>query len=169
MRRLCLILLACLVAAPAAYAATRATVDGVLELRAVDGNVTVNGTRGSLWGQMDQGRLVVTDLSPGEGQILVSGYEFMKQSLTDPNTITYRGSNLHFRVASGKYKLVFKGSSIDLTAVGVGTAQLTGDVLSDDPGDYAVDGGKWIPVLFAPRFVQFGVQPVTVGGPSPSP
>ncbi len=168
MRRLCLILLACLVAAPAAYAATRATGDGVLELRAVDGTVVVNGTRGSLWGQMDKGKLVATDLIPGDGQILVSGAGFVKPSLTDPNTTTYRGT-IHFRVTGGRYKLVFKGTSIDLTAVGVGTAQLTGDVLSNDPGDYAVDGGKWIPVLFAPRFVQFGVQPVTVGGPSPSP
>jgi hypothetical protein len=169
MRRLCFILLACLVAVPAAYAATQATGDGVLELRAVDGTVVVNGTRGSLWGQMDKGKLVVTDLSPGDGLLLVSGAELVKPSLTDPNTIIYRGNNIHFRVTGGKYKLVFKGTSIDLTAVGVGTVQLTGDVLSDDPGRYAVDGGKWIPVLYAPRFVQFGVQPATVGGPSASP
>lgn len=169
MRRLCLILLCGLVAVPAAYAAARATGDGVLELSSVDGSVTINGTRGSLWGQMDKGKLVATDLSPGDGLMLVSGAESVKPSLTDPSTITYRGNNIHFRVTGGRYKLVFKGTSIDLTAVGVGTAQLTGDVLSDDPGDYAVDGGKWIPVLFAPRFVQFGVQPVTVGGPSATP
>jgi hypothetical protein len=168
MRRLYLTLLVCLVAVPAAYAAVRTPGDGVLELRNVAATVVVNGARGTLWGQMDKGKLVVTDPLPGDGQIYVSGWEQRRPGATD-QTWVYSGVDLHFRVTGGKYRLVFKGVGIDFTAVGVGSAQLTGDFLADDPGSYAVDGGKWVPVPYALRVVQFGTQPTTVGGPPATP
>lgn len=170
MRRLCLILLCGLVAVPAALAAAGATGDGVLELSKVDGIATVTGSRGTLWGQMDKGRLVVTDPIVGDGQVLVSGWESKKPGVIDGTTV-YGGIDLRFRVTGGKYRLVIKGEGIDLTAVGVGSAQLSGDVLAVDPGSYALDSGKWNDVPFFPvsRIVQFGVQPTTVGSPSPTP
>jgi len=170
MRRLCLILLCGLVAAPAALAATRVTGDGVLELSNVNGTVVVNGTRGTLWGQIDRGKVVVTDTNQADGQVLVSGYDTKRAGRVDGTTV-YGGTELHFRVTGGKYRLFLKGNSIDVTAVGVGAAQLSGDLLADDPGNYALDSGKWIPVPYFPvtRLVQFGVQPTTVGGPSPTP
>jgi hypothetical protein len=152
-----------LVAVPAALAAARAAGDGVLELRSVDGAVVVTGSSGTLWGQMDRGRLVVTDPLPGDGNVLVSGFE-KTRSVSDSVTV-YIGKDLHFRVTGGRYKLALKGAGIDLTAVGVGTAQLTGDVLADDAGSYAVDQGKWAPVpLLGQRTVPFGVQPAPAGG-----
>jgi len=167
MRRLCFIVLTILVAVPAALAAPGATGDGVLELRGVNGTVVINGTRGTLWGQMDKGTLRVTDPVVGDGQILVSGYETKRPGLSDRVTI-YSGIDLHFRVTGGKYRLSFRGSGVDATAVGVGIAQLTGDLLADDTGEYAIDSGKWIPVPWLERSVLFGTQPVTIG-PAPSP
>lgn len=159
MRRLCLILLAALVAVPAAVAASRATGDGVLELRDVNGNATVIGTRGIVYGQLDTGKLVVTDPLPGDGAIYVSGADRTRPGLTD-NVTVYSGKNIHFRVTGGRYRLQFvKGTGIDFTAVGVGLAFLTGDVTSDETGQYAVDGGKWIDVPWLQRSVVFGTLP----------
>jgi hypothetical protein len=165
MRRLCLILLCGLVAVPAAAAATRATGDGVLNLKAASGTVIVSGTRGTVWGQMDSGTLRVTDPVFGDGAIFVSGAEAV-HPVSDTVTI-YSGKNIHFRITGGRYRLMFKGSvsdlpavGIDLTAVGVGTALLAGDPFVD-PGDYAVDNDKWTPLPVLPKKVPFGVQPTS--------
>ncbi len=160
MRRLLLTLLAFLVVAPAAYAATGAVGDGVLELDSVSGTVVI-GTlaqpaKGALWGQMDQGSLRVYDPVVGDGQVLVSGYEKKSTSPDYPGQTTYTGANLHFRVTGGKYKLVLKGYGIDLTAVGVGIAQLTGYSVADTQGEYALNGGKWLAIPLITRTVQFG-------------
>jgi hypothetical protein len=153
MRRLFVILLASLVVVPAAVAAKRATGDGVLELRSVDGRVVIGKdatpARGVLWGQMDKGKLIVVDPLQGDGQVYVSGFE--KKSAPSYNdsgalVTTYWGTNLHFRVTGGKYRLVFDGSGVDLTAIGVGVAYLTGDPNVFDAGYYAVDSGKWVPM-----------------------
>jgi len=152
-----------LVAVPAAIAAVRAAGDGVLELRSVDGVVVVNGLSGTLWGQMDKGRLVVTDPISSDGNVLVSGAD--RTRTVNDSTTVYFGRNIHFQVTGGKYRLALRGSGIDFTAVGVGTAQLTGSALAADPGTYAVDQGRWTPVpLFGQRLVPFGVQPVPAGG-----
>jgi len=160
MRRLCLIMLCGLVAVPAALAAARAPGDGVLEVSKVDGLIVVTGTRGTLWGQMDKGKLVVSDPIAGDGVVFVSGAE-KTHALNDTVTV-YSGADIHFRVTGGKYKLRLQGTGIDFTAVGVGTAQLGGDVLADDPGTFAQDSGKWIPVppFPATRLVTFGIQPL---------
>jgi hypothetical protein len=169
MRRLCFILLCGLAAVPAALAAARAPGDGVLELSKVNGTVVIAGTRGTLWGQIDKGKLVVTDPIAGDGQVLVSGSETKRPGVLDGTTI-YGGTDIRFRVTGGKYRLSLKGTGIDLTAVGVGTAQLSGDLLAETPGNYALDSGKWIPVPYFPasRLVLFGIQP-TVGTTSSTP
>jgi hypothetical protein len=161
MRRLSLILLSCLVVAPAALAATRATGDGVLELRTVDGTVLLVG-KGVVWGQMDRGKLVVNEVDPAAGDVLVSGAEHKVLGPCDTCT-TYTGRDIHFRATGGKYRLWYQGWSIDLSAVGVGSASLTGDLTSDDAGDYALDGGKWTPVPWLKRVVSFPVSPVPAG------
>jgi hypothetical protein len=152
MRRVLITLLCGLVVAPAALAAGRAVGDGVLELRAVYGTVQIGSVqtpaRGALWGQMDKGTLSVIDPIVGDGAVFVSGYE-TKNRYDLPSGYTkwvYGGKNLHFRVTGGKYKLTFAGSGIDVTAVGIGIAYLNGDEDALDAGDYAVDGGKWLPV-----------------------
>jgi hypothetical protein len=163
MRRLSFILLAFLVAAPAAVAATRATGDGVLELRSVQGTIVVTG-KGVIWGQIDKGRLAVNDIVPGDGDILVSGFEQKRPGVCDQCTV-YTGKDIHFRVTGGKYRLSFLGAGIDFTAVGVGNAQLTGDLTAIDAGSWALDGGKWSPVPWLKRTVYFGVQPPPIPVP----
>jgi hypothetical protein len=157
MRRLCLILLCGLVAVPAALAAAHATGDGVLEIRNAAGLVILNTTRGTVWGQVTRGKLVVTDPVVGDGAVYVSGGK-VSSGVADNVTI-YSGKDIHFRVTGGKARLWFKGSGIDLTVVGVGTVQFTGDAFAPDRGDYAVDSGKWNPVPVTTSTVRFGVQP----------
>jgi hypothetical protein len=165
MRRLCLTLLCGLVAVPAALAASHATGDGVVELSDVTGTVVLSGTRGTAWGQMSKGKLVVTDPVAGDGSIYVSGGGTGTPGKAEGVTI-YSGRDIHFRVTGGKYKLAFRGFGtdqsavgVDLTAVGVGTVQLTGDAFTNDTGKYAVDSGKWNTVPAWPITKQFGVQP----------
>jgi len=152
MRRLLLALLCALVAVPAAVAAQRATGDGVLELKGVYGTVQIGTSarpaRGALWGQMDRGTLRVLDPDESDRNIFVSGYDRKPVvSTTDYGKVTtYAGTDLHFRVTGGKYKLWFQGSSIDLTAVGVGLARIAGDPTAIDAGSYAVDDAAWTPV-----------------------
>ena len=169
MRRLCLTLICGLVAVPAALAASHATGDGVLEIKAATGTVVLTGVRGTAWGQLDKGKLIVTDPVAGDGSIYVSGAKDVAPGKADGVTI-YWGRDIHFRVTGGKYKLTFRGVGadatavgVDLTAVGVGTVQLTGDAFADYTGKYAIDSGKWNTVPVWPVTRQFGVQPV----PSP--
>jgi hypothetical protein len=158
MRRLCLTLLCGLVAVPAAVAATHATGDGVLEIRNAAGIVVLNTSRGTVWGQFTKGKLVVTDPMSGDGSVLVSGAEPVRVA---DNVTSYRGAGVHFRVTGGRARLWFKATGLDLTAVGVGSVQFTGDAFAFDAGDYAVDSGKWKPVpVYATVTVPFGVQPV---------
>lgn len=163
MRRLCITLLCGLVAVPAALAGARATGDGTLEVFHAYGIVTVTGTRGTAWGQLSKGQLIVTDYVAGDGQVLVSGADNVIQA--GSNVMIYSGKDLHFRVTGGRYRLRFDGGDINLSAVGVGWARLVADPDADDPGDYALDGGKKIPVPLSPRFVTFGVQPVAAATP----
>jgi hypothetical protein len=157
------------VAVPAALASQRATGDGVLELKAVSGTVQI-GTplkpaRGALWGQMDSGTLKVLDPDASDRNIFVSGYD-AKPVVTDTvngRQTVYTGHDLHFRVTGGKYKLWFQGTSIDLTAVGIGVARLSGDPMALNAGKYTVDDGSWIavPVYLLPGQwtpVSFGDQ-----------
>ena len=159
MRRLCIILLACLAAVPAALAATRSPGDGVLELRAVYGSATINA-RGVVWGQMDKGTLTVTDPVAGDGDVLVNGADKPPRYLPD-GSVQYMGRDLHFRITGGTYKLQFANASgIDLTTVGVGKATILPDWTVDDDGDYAVDGGKWKAIPFYDTlYLRFGVKP----------
>jgi hypothetical protein len=165
MRRLYLTLLCGLVAVPAAVAATHATGDGVLEIRSATGTVVLTGIRGTAWGQMDKGKLIATDPVPGDGAIYVNGAVSVTPGKTEGVTV-YAGRDIHFRVTGGRYKLVFRGPTVDLsavgvdlTAVGVGSVQLTGDAFASFTGKYAIDSGKWNTVPVWPITKQFGVQP----------
>jgi hypothetical protein len=166
MRRLLFTLLSSLILAPAALAAAGATGDGVLELRDVNASkVTIRGTRGVIWGQIDVGAIRVTDLTPDDNvTTLVSG-NMQKLPTAEVGVTLYTGKNIHFRFPGGKYQLTIAGSGIDLTAVGIGRATVAGDPTVLDDGDYAIDGGKWQPIPLLTKKLTFGVQPPTVTGP----
>ena len=174
MRRFLVILVCSLAAVPAALAGSRASDDGVLELKAVYGKVMIGKAaqpaRGLLWGQMDRGVLVVEDPVIGDGKILVTGWDTKAYTPASPfdgtaAQTTYTGSNIHFRVTGGKYRLIFRGSGIDLTAIGAGVALLNASETAVDAGYYAVDSGDWIAApLFTVKAVPFGTQT-----PAPAP
>ena len=166
MRFTTLLLLCSLLVVPAAFAAGRANGDGVFELNGVNAQrVIITGTRGAIWGQIDKGRLVVTDLNLDDNLApQVSGADQI-QWTPDPSVMIYSGKNIHFRFSGGKYRFSIVGSGIDVTAVGVGQASLVGDPDVVDTGYYAVDDGKWTSVPLLKKLVPFGVQPVTTTGP----
>jgi hypothetical protein len=175
MRRFLVILMCALAAVPAALAGSNASGDGVLELKAVYGKVTIGKeiqpARGLLWGQMDSGKLVVEDPILGDGKILVTGWETKVSTPAStfdgtPAETTYTGTNIHFRVTGGKYRLIFRGSGIDLTAIGAGAAILNASETALDAGYYAFDAGDWTPApLFTVKSVTFGTQ--TPAPPTP--
>jgi len=164
MRRLSFTLLCGLLLAPAALAGVRTAGDGVLELKAVNATTVTIAGKGALWGQVDQGRLYVTDPIDNDGLVYVSGADQAPRAIGDTTTL-YIGKNMHFRVTGGTYRLMFsKSVGIDLTAVGVGKASMTGDPTADSTGTYALDG-KWTPVPLIRSIVPFGVQPPATGAP----
>jgi hypothetical protein len=177
MRRILVILVCALAAVPAAVAGPNAVGDGVLELKAVYGSVVIGKSfqpaRGLLWGQMDRGKLIVEDPILGDGRILVSGWEtkVFTPAADDgsPAVTTYTGTNIHFRVTGGKYRLVFRGASgLDLTAIGAGIAYINASENAIDAGYYAVDAGDWIPApLLITKAVPFGAQPTPLPAPGP--
>ena len=148
----------------------------MLELKAVYGKVTIGKplqpARGLLWGQMDSGKLTVKTRSSGDGRILVTGWETKAFTpATDdgsPAQTTYTGANIHFRVTGGKYRLIFRGAGIDLTAIGAGVAFINASETAIDAGYYAVDAGDWTAApLFTIKAVPFGAQPTPSPAPSP--
>ena len=174
MRRFLVILVCSLAAVPAALAGSSASGDGVLELKAVYGKVSIGKpaqpARGLLWGQMDNGKLIVEDPIIGDGKILVTGWENKTYSPATidgtPAQTTYTGANIHFRVTGGKYRLIFRGSGIDLTAIGSGVAVINVSENAVDAGYFAVDSGDWTAApLFTVKTVPFGTQ--TPPPPSP--
>jgi hypothetical protein len=175
MRQFLVILVCSLAAVPAAVAGPSASGDGVLELKAIYGKVTIGKptqpARGLLWGQMDSGKLIVEDPILGDGKIFVTGWDtrvFTPASTFDgtPATTTYTGTNIHFRVTGGKYRLIFRGAGIDLTAIGAGVATLNASESAVDAGYSAVDAGDWTAApLFTVKTVPFGTQ--TPPPPSP--
>jgi len=160
MRRLSLILLLALAVLPAAaLAGRRAAGDGVLELKAVTGKSIIVG-HGAIWGQLDRGRLVVTDFNTADSTVpLVSGDVLRTHSTLDGGVTIYVGRNIHFLFSGGRYRFAFTdGTGLDLTAVGVGNASLTGSATALNDGSYQLDGTGWQPVPQTTVKVPFGDQ-----------
>jgi hypothetical protein len=168
MRRLTFILVLAAVAIPAAaVAADRNAGDGVFELKAASGTVILAG-HGVLWGQLDNGSLRVTDPATGTTTqpLLVSGAEHTRP--VGENVTVYWGTNITFRITGGKYRIRFKGSGLDLTTIGAGTADMTGDPTAITDGSFSLDSGKWLSVPLLEKVVTFGLQtpaPLSPTGP----
>lgn len=160
MRRLPLILLVSLLAVPAAAFAARADKgDGVFELKQAYGTFLLSG-RGVLLAQVGKGVVRVQDMTPNDSQQpAVSGADHTRPT-DDPNVTLYTGSSIHVRVTGGRYKIRFKGSGINLTAIGVGIADIAASPTAFDTGNFSLDGGKWSSVPFTEKIVPYGAQPV---------
>jgi hypothetical protein len=158
MRRLALILLVALLALPAAALAARSDKGfGSFELRSASGVFVVTGN-GVLLGQLDKGTVRVQSLTAADAaDPAVSGLGLHSHELSDLSATVFSGTNIHFRVTTGKYKITFRGTGLDLTAVGVGTADMIASPLVD-AGQYTLDGSKWIDVPLKWTSVPYGAK-----------
>jgi hypothetical protein len=159
MQRLCLsLLVAALVLPAAALAADLTSRDGTLVVRNADGKVAVWKANGTVFGRLTQGKLTIDDSNPGDAAAPeVFGAEQTIYSSDDDGLVTYVGKAIRFRFFGGGYSIRIQGTGINLSAVGRGTAKLTGvGVPADgDYGDYAVNGGKFVPLTFSTATVVF--------------
>ena len=135
-----LILLALLaLAIPFAAAASVHAGEGTLSVENARGKVTIQA-KGAILGRIANGSVVVFDLTPNDGyEPYVSGDDYVK--LVGETGIQYGGRNLRFRLIGGSYRIVVKGTGVDLSVVANGFAILEGDTSAlSGAGVYSVDG-----------------------------
>jgi hypothetical protein len=136
-KSLALLTLLALAVPLAGYAAVRAG-EGTLSVDNGRGKVVVQA-KGAILGRLSSGSVIVYDLTPNDAfEPYVSGDDYVR--LVGETGIQYGGRNLRFRLIGGSYRVVVKGSGIDLSVVANGFAILEGD--PDEPGVYSVDGAN---------------------------
>lgn len=98
--------------------------------------------RGNVLGRLANGTLRVTDHTPGDRYAAYVVGRKLTQTRVGPRTVLYRGQGLRFRMLGGGYRVVVRGSGIDVEAVGRGIVMLDGDPKTDgeDTGVYSLDG-----------------------------
>jgi hypothetical protein len=147
MQRLCLsLLVAALVLPAAAIAADRSAKDGTLVVRNADAKIFIWKANGTVFGRLAQGKLIIDDSNPiDEAEPEVFGAEQVLPDYNDEGMVTYSGKAIRFRFFGGGYSIRIQGTGINLSAVGRGSAKLTGlgTPLDGDYGDFAVNGGKF--------------------------
>jgi hypothetical protein len=155
MRPLVLSLLAAVLVLPAAaLAGARAAGDGTLVVRDANGKVTVKG-RGTIFGHFDHGSMTIVDYKPDDGvDPQVNGAQQTVPGSSDGIWL-YKGNDVRFRFFGGRYTIRLAGSGIDVSAVGRGVANISGQGTVDD-GDFAVDGRKFMPVSSLLTVAPFG-------------
>ena len=134
--------LAVLAAATALGVARAAAPDaGTLSVERGKGVVMLD-LRGSILGRLAVGSLRVTDQTPADRfGALVVGKKVTPERL-GPRTVVYRGQGLRFRMLGGGYRIVVRGTGIDISAVGKGVAVLDAEpkLGLEDAGVYSLDG-----------------------------
>jgi hypothetical protein len=135
--------LACSVIGASVLAFTAAAADptaGVLSVEQGKGVVMLD-IRGSVLGRLTSGSLRVTDLTPRDRYTgLVVGKKLTQERGT--RMTVYRGQGLRFRMVGGGYRIVVRGTGIDLSAVGRGVVSMQAErkLPGDDAGVYSLDG-----------------------------
>jgi len=98
--------------------------------------------RGSVLGRLTNGTLRVTDQTPGDRYAAYVVGRKLVQTRVGPRTTVYRGQGLRFRMIGGGYRIVVRGTGIDVEAVGRGVVMLDGEpkIEGEDTGLYSLDG-----------------------------
>ncbi|MGH3136953.1 MAG: hypothetical protein ACRDPV_10735 [Gaiellaceae bacterium] len=98
--------------------------------------------RGNVLGRLTSGTLRVTDNTPGDRYAAYVVGRKLTQQRTGPRTVLYRGQGLRFRMLGGAYRVVVRGTGIDVEAVGRGVVVLDGEPRAegDDVGVYSLNG-----------------------------
>jgi hypothetical protein len=139
MRKSVLILLVCLLAAPAVGAAAlrAAKSDGTLSVEDGRGVVVVS-VRGAVIGRFDRGSVTIIDRTPRDAfEPKVWGAE-RDVDVRGGAGERHSGKNVRFRLIGGEFFILVNGSGIELSAVGTGWTTLTGR--TRDPGVFTLDG-----------------------------
>lgn len=142
MRKLLLICALIAVAAPAvAVAARRAPGDGTLQVREGTGVIVVHA-RGGLIGRCGRCEVTIDDPVTGDGSgPIVFGADIWRAVSETSMKYVNRSSrdDMRFRIIGGRYKVIVKGSGIELSVVGRGVVFMQGLFLSLDDGEYRFD------------------------------
>jgi hypothetical protein len=165
MRRLLILCALCTLALPApALAYTKAATDGTLVVRNGSSDdfstpvVRLVGFHGAVFGQIDGGRIVIDDLTPGDTYRPLVTNATAHIISADTNKQVWKGQNMRFRVDGGTYTISVYGVGIDLNAVGqpaAGKVWLQGSATLAVDGRYSIDGadfrslpdlGAWLPI-----------------------
>ncbi len=114
---------------------------GALSVERGKGAVTLD-LHGSILGRLSVGSLRVTDQTPADRYAALVFGRRVTQERLGPRTVVYRGRGLRFRMLGGGYRVVVRGTGMDISAVGRGAAVLDGEPRpgSDDAGVYSLDG-----------------------------
>ena len=143
-RKLSLILFACLLLPAAALAERVAAGDGSLVVSDASGKLTLSG-RGLIFGHLDHGTITVSDYKPDDTTVpSISG---AKMKLSGGNVV-YTGTNVRFLFPGGRYAITIEGINIDISAVGTGKLVAIGAGFIDD-GSFTADGGRSQSIDFA--------------------
>jgi hypothetical protein len=132
------------VPATASRAGSQTASDGCVVVDNANAIVTLN-LRGSIVGRFDQGQVTITDPSPADGTVKVTGANEVTVLPPPPTGGTkkvYSGdTSVRFR-ASGKTTVRVEAIGIELSAVGRGKVTLNGGVFVG-PGTYSVDSDSF--------------------------
>jgi len=153
MRRLLVFCALCALALPAsALAYARGSADGTLVVRnGSSGDFSTPVVRlvafhGAVFGQVDGGRIVIDDLTPGDTYIPVVTNATAHIYSADSSKQIWKGQNMRFRIDGGKYTISLYGVGIDLNAVGqpaAGKVWLQGSATLPVDGRYSIDGADF--------------------------
>jgi hypothetical protein len=114
--------------------------NGTLSVKDGKGMVQLSA-RGTVIGRVQRGTIVVTDPNPFDARSpLVLGADTAKKS-RNRKTTTYTGRNLRLRSTRGYFHMRFRGTGIQLSAVGRGRGLIEGQ--PDDPTTGPVNDGLW--------------------------
>jgi len=154
MRRLCLFILTAAFLAPAgAIAGGRAAGDGSAAVTGASGTIWFQGSRGLIFGHIDQGTLMIIAYKPDNPTDVVS-VTGAKAKVSRAATV-YSGSDIRFLLPSGKYTIELIGTGMDASAIGTGIVGAQGFGTADD-GSFAVNGGKPVPISTTSASQSFG-------------
>lgn len=164
MRKICLMLLAAALAAPAvALAVDRASGDGSLAVSGASGTIYIQGS-GVIYGHFDQGTLMVLQYKPDDG-VSLPAVSSSKVKLTH-GTGVFTASDVRFLLPSGQYTIELIASGIDVSAVGKGSVVATSLSQTDSSvppflgstvnGTISVNGGKSVTLTKGSTSQTFG-------------
>jgi hypothetical protein len=168
MRKLLLTCALIAVAAPAvALAGKSAPGDGTLQVRDGNGFIFVQ-VRGALIGRCANCVVTIDDPVQNDGSgAIVFGADRAPREITDTATRYVNKSprtDMRFRIVGGLSRVTVNGDGISLSVVGQGFATLRANVMANDPGEYALDGGDFAPLPFLKQRVALGGPPSANSG-----